>query len=418
MFIYTVKSGDSLYLISGKFQVSSDIIRSVNGLIEANLVPGQALIIPSIIYIVQSGDTLVYISNISYIPIELLRTTNGMQNDFIYIGMRLYLPPRPKYLEEGLSYLLPSTPEQIQHTTQNFAMLNTYYGVFEYHITDDGNLSPLRYDGYAVTASRAQHVAPLAVITNLTPGGFSPEKTKQLLQSPQLRDQLISNIHSLLLTKKYAGVNIDFERITSGERDLYSGFLKALNEKIKPDGFYSSVAVPIKRKDIENAGYDYGGIASAVDFLFIMAYDFHEAHSAPGPVGPIDEIRITLDYALTQMNPNKIILGVPKYGFDWTVLGDVPIRAKAVSVKSATEKAINYEVNILYSQQFQQPYFSYWDEQGHKHMVWFEDARARAAKCQLVIDYRLRGIGAWQLGLNFPQSSFLITNFFTQRRVI
>lgn len=109
MFIYTVKSGDSLYLISGKFQVSSDTIRSVNGLIEANLVPGQALIIPSIIYIVQSGDTLVYISNISYIPIELLRTTNGMQNDFIYIGMRLYLPPRPKYLEEGLSYLLPST---------------------------------------------------------------------------------------------------------------------------------------------------------------------------------------------------------------------------------------------------------------------------------------------------------------------
>lgn len=418
MFIYTVKSGDSLYSISRKYQVSLDTIRSVNGLLEADLVPGQALIMSTTIYIVQPGDTLSSIASISYIPLQLLKTANGLQSDTLTVGMRLTLPTRPKYLEEGLSYILPSTPDQIQRTVQNFANLNTYFGVFEYHITPEGNLSELPYDDVVVKVSRAHLVAPLATITNLTPGGFSSEITRRLLQSPELRNQLITNIHSLLRTKNYAGVNVDFERIRADERDLYSGFLRALNERLKPDGYYTSVAVPVKRSDLDHPGYDYGGIASAVNFLFIMAYDFHESHSGPGPVGPIDEIRKTVDYALQHMPRNKIILGVPRYGFDWTMEGNVPLSAKAVSVKSATDTAIKYEVNIQYSEQHQQPYFGYWDEEGRRHIVWFEDARARAAKCQLVIDYQLLGIGAWQLGLNFPQSSYLILHFFRNRRVI
>ncbi|MCP1312676.1 hypothetical protein [Paenibacillus tyrfis] len=79
---------------------------------------------------------------------------------------------------------------------------------------------------------------------------------------------------------------------------------------------------------------------------------------------------------------------------------------------------MNYEVPIQYSVKHQQPYFSYWDANGNRHFVWFEDARARAAKFQLVVDYRLRGVGAWQLGLNFPQSAFLVAEFFATKRVI
>ncbi|MGQ7887791.1 glycosyl hydrolase family 18 protein [Paenibacillus sp. WC2504] len=418
MFIYTVKSGDSLYTISRKYQVSLDTIRSVNGLNEADLVPGQALIMATTTYIVQQGDTLSSIASISYVPSQLLKTANGLESDALTVGMRLTLPTRPKYLEEGLSYILPSTPEQIQKTVQNFANLNTYFGVFEYHITADGNLSELPYDDLVIKVSRDHLVAPLATITNLTPGGFSSDITKQLLQSPELRNRLIDNIYTLLKTKNYTGVNVDFERIRADERDLYSGFLRALNERLKPDGYYTSVAVPVKRSDLDHPGYDYGGIASSVNFVFIMAYDFHEAHSGPGPVGPIDEIRKTVEYALQHMPRHKIILGVPRYGFDWTMEGNVPLTAKAVSVKSATDTAIRYEVNIQYSEQYQQPYFGYWDEQGRRHIVWFEDARARAAKCQLVIDYQLLGIGAWQLGLNFPQSAYLIMHFFRNRRVV
>ncbi|MCZ8515191.1 glycosyl hydrolase family 18 protein [Paenibacillus filicis] len=418
MFIYTVKYGDSLFRISSKYQVSMESIRNVNGLTDSTIVPGEALIVPASYYIVQPGDSLYAISQISFIPIPSLRSANRLQSDVLTVGMRLVLPSRIKYPSEGLSYLLPATPEQTEETARNFSTYNTYYGIFEYHITEGGNLSTLDNDESAIRASRKYHVAPLATITNLTPAGFSPELTRQVLNSPTLRNELINNIYTLVKDKNFAGVNIDFERVSEDERDLYTGFLKQLSERLKPEDYYISVALPVKRTENEYRGYDYGGIGSVVDFVFIMAYDFHEAHSDPGPVAPIDEIRKTLDYAIQKMSSHKIIVGVPRYGYDWTIANGSVISGKAVSVATATETASKYEVPILYSIQYQQPYFSYWDLDGRRHIVWFEDARARAAKFQLFIDYKLRGVGAWQLGLNFPQSVFLVSHFFTVKKVL
>jgi spore germination protein YaaH len=58
------------------------------------------------------------------------------------------------------------------------------------------------------------------------------------------------------------------------------------------------------------------------------------------------------------------------------------------------------------------------DELGLRHIVWFGDATARTKRFQLVIDYGLRGLGAWQLGLGFVQSAFLVNEFFNIRKVI
>lgn len=419
MFIYTVKDGDSLFSIAAKHQFSIDKIREVNGVIDPTLVPGQALIIPSTVYIVQPGDSLFEIAMMSFTPVETLRQANGLQSDLLSVGMKLYLPPRTKYPEEGLSYILPATPDQIEATTRNFSAYNAYFGIFEYHITESGILSTLNNDEIAVKASRNYKVAPLATITNLTPGGFSPEVTRQVLHSPELRNRLINDIYTLVKAKNYAGVNVDFEQVRAGERDLYTGFLRSLNERLNPEGYFTSVALHVKKRDSDYPGYDYGGIGAVVDFVFIMAYDWHETHSGPGPVSPIDEIRKTLDYAVLHMPRNKIILGLPRYGYDWTLdnNGNV-ISAKAVSVTKATETAMKYEVPIQYSIKHQQPYFSYRDENGRRHSVWFEDARARAVKFQVVVDYGLKGVGAWQLGLNFPQSVYLVGHFFSQKRVI
>ncbi|WP_258171274.1 glycosyl hydrolase family 18 protein [Paenibacillus sp. R14(2021)] len=229
---------------------------------------------------------------------------------------------------------------------------------------------------------------------------------------------MIEQIYTLVKTKNYAGVMIDFENVTGTERDMYSSFLNALHKRLQPEGYYTAVALPVKRSDNEFPGYDYGGIASAVDFVFLMAYDYHEAHSGPGPVAPIDEIQKTLDYAIRFIRRDKIILGVPRYGFDWTMENGSPTGAKAVSVNSATNIARQYQVPILYSETAQQPHFSYTDEDGKEHIVWFEDARARAAKALLTINYRLKGLGSWQLGLSFPQAFYLIDHFFRQRKVL
>ncbi|MEK4425825.1 glycosyl hydrolase family 18 protein [Solibacillus sp. FSL K6-1523] len=420
MFIYVVKPGDSLYSIAVMYQVNMDSIRIMNGLTTDSLVPGQDLLIPTNMYTVQPGDTLFLISKMSFIPIETIRLYNGLQSDFLMVGMTLYLPPPPKYSAENLSYMYPTTPEQDELIIRTFAPINTFLAMFEYHILEGGTLSTLN-DEFAIQTARNNGVAPVATITNLTTEGFSPEVTRQVLTFPDQRDLLIDNIYNLVISKNYAGVNIDFERVREEERDLYSDFLRLVSDRLKPEGYSVSAAVPAKTsEDIPwLKGYDFGGIGAAVDFIFIMAYDWHVPTMEPGPVAPIDEVRKSIEFALQHMNREKIMLGVPRYGYEWTLDDDGNvISGRAVSVSGATQLALNYQVPIQYSLEYEQPFFIYWDENGNQNIVWFENAQALTAKLQLVIDYQLMGVGAWQLGLGFPQSFYLINYLFDTRHII
>ena len=69
--------------------------------------------------------------------------------------------------------------------------------------------------------------------------------------------------------------------------------------------------------DPRNVAQDYAAIGRAADQVRLMAYDYHWASSAPGPVAPISWVRDVLRYAKTQIPASKIILGVPLYGYDW-----------------------------------------------------------------------------------------------------
>lgn len=396
-----------------------DSIRILNSLTTDRLVPGMDLLIPSNMYIVQPGDSLYMISRMSFIPPETIRLYNGLQSDVLSVGMILYLPPRPKYTAENLSYMYPSTPDQDETIITNFAPINTYIALFEYHILEGGELSLLN-DEFAIQIARNNNVAPLATITNLTPEGFSPEITRQVLTFPEQRNRLVNNIYTLVTSKNYAGVNIDFERVREEERDLYTGFLRLLTQRLKSEGYSVSAAIPPKTsEDIPwLKGYDYGGIGAVVDFVFIMAYDWHVPSTQPGPVAPIAEVRRTIEFAIQHMKRNQIILGVPRYGYDWTMENGTSIRGRAVSVTGAINLALRYQVPIQYSTQYEQASFTYWDNNGDQHIVWFENSQARVAKLQLVVDYRLRGVGAWQLGLGFPQSAILVNEFLNTKKVI
>ena len=63
------------------------------------------------------------------------------------------------------------------------------------------------------------------------------------------------------------------------------------------------------------------------------------------------------------------------------------------------------------------PWRSQTDRQGLTHEVWFEDVRSMGARMLLIHEYGLDGIGAWQLTLGFTQGPWLLTKFFTIRKV-
>jgi len=90
------------------------------------------------------------------------------------------------------------------------------------------------------------------------------------------------------------------------------------------------------------------------------------------PVSPLPQVRAVLDYAVTQIPPEKVFLGLSNYGYDWTlpfVAGES--KAQSISNQRAIELAIQYDVAIEYDETAQAPFFHYTDQDGAVHEVWF-----------------------------------------------
>ena len=103
-------------------------------------------------------------------------------------------------------------------------------------------------------------------------------------------------------------------------------------------------------------------------------------------------VRRVVEFALTQMEPGKILLGFPNYAYDWTLPFTAgATRAQSIGNEAAPLLAAQYGAEIQFDEQAQTPYFTYQDEAGQPHEVWFEDARSALAKFGLLTEYGLSG---------------------------
>lgn len=144
-----------------------------------------------------------------------------------------------------------------------------------------------------------------------------------------------------------------------------------------------------------------------------MTYEWGYSGGPPMPVSPIGPVRQVLEYAITEMPASKIMMGQNLYGYDWTL----PYKpggayAKALSPQQAIALARSRNASISYDREAQAPHFTYGDDNGKEHRVWFEDARSIQAKFDLVKELGLRGVSYWKLGLSFPQNWLLIEDNF------
>lgn len=125
-------------------------------------------------------------------------------------------------------------------------------------------------------------------------------------------------------------------------------------------------------------------------------------------VAPIDKVRGVIDYAISEIPPEKIFMGVPNYGYDWAlpyISGET--RARSVSNVGAVALAREKRADIQFDEQSQAPFFNY-TENGVVHEVWFEDAASIDAKLSLISEYGLRGIGVWNIMRFFPQFALVL----------
>ena len=119
-----------------------------------------------------------------------------------------------------------------------------------------------------------------------------------------------------------------------------------------------------------------------------------------------------LDYAVTEIPPEKILMGMPNYGYDWTLPFRQGSRARSISNPEAVSIAADHYAAIRFDEAAQSPWFRYVDDSGQEHEVWFEDARSIRAKLLLPKEYGLKGVGYWNLMRELPQNWSVLNSMY------
>jgi spore germination protein len=133
-------------------------------------------------------------------------------------------------------------------------------------------------------------------------------------------------------------------------------------------------------------------------------------------VAPIDKVRQVIEYATSVIAPEKIMMGVSLYGYDWTLPFEKGKRASGLSNNAAQNLAVTMQVPIEFDAKSASPFFRY-TEAGEDHIVWFDDALSIDMKFRLLEEYNLRGFSYWVLGNSFPQNWHLLVDRYQVKKI-
>jgi spore germination protein len=422
MQIHVVQAGQSIFSIARTYNSTAGAIIGANELPNPNqLVVGQALVIPIVgnYYWVRPGDILYNIAKRFGIKPQILAKINGIPvTKPLKVGLKLYIPPRPKRRAEINAYVEPiagRVSPELEQAARSAAPHLTYLSPFSFQIQRDGTLKEPPLDNFRRIADNSGAILLMAV-TNLEEGQFSTELGRLILTNQQLQNTLLNNIIATAKRLNFKDIHFDMEHLPRELRENYNAFLRKAKARLSAQGFLMSTALAPKTSSTQAGewyeAHDYRAHGQIADFVVIMTYEWGFSGGPAMPVSPLPEVRKVIDYALTEMPASKIMMGQNTYGYDWTLPFVQGSTAKAVSPQEATILAADNNVPISYDTKAQAPHFDYTDANGKRHTVWFEDARSIQAKMNMVKQLGLRGISYWKLGIPFPQNWLLIENNF------
>lgn len=423
MQIHVVQTGESLSSIAAAYEITTASLASVNGLTPNDrLVTGQALVVPIIgsFYYVQEGDTLFSIGNKFGIDYKQLAKVNNIPvNQTLNIGQKLYIPPQLKSSIEVNAYIEPFGQEvspNLQEDAQNASPFLTYLTPFSFQIQRDGSLREIPLDDLPQIA-RDNAASIILVVTNLEEGQFSAELARDILSNEAIQDTLITNIINTARQINARDVHFDLEFIPPVFKEEYTDFLRKAKRRLQDAGLLMSVALAPKTSATQKGewyeAHDYRAIGEIADFVVIMTYEWGYSAGPPLPVSPLPQVREVIEYALTEMPAQKILMGQNLYGYDWTLpFVEGGEYAKSLSPQQAIEIAKANRASIQYDETAQAPFIKYTDENNKEHIIWFEDARSIQAKFDLIKELDLRGISYWKLSFSFPQNWLLLQDNF------
>lgn len=241
---------------------------------------------------------------------------------------------------------------------------------------------------------------------------------KAIMDSPKAQERLINEAVSEVTDRGIDGINVDFEYDGNPGpqyRDKFTKFVADLTAEMHKANPNSKVTVSVYAAAAKDPKiYDIGALSQISDGIFMMAYDFANASADEAmPTAPLYghddgtywyDVSTAVEDFLTQMPAEKLILGVPWYGYNYSVY-QPGIKAQTgwgggVPQPYATAKNTIEPELEGWDEKGQVGWQAYYDGYGDWRMIFLEDQKSLGLKYDFAKEKNLAGVGIWALGFD------------------
>lgn len=352
------------------------------------------------------------------------------------------------------------TLDELENVDFNILTTIAYFGV---PVLGSGDLD-VSDPGYKIFKSRqatdlfkTAHDHETRVVLTLTQMKNQP--IIELLDNPEAQQKAINQAVDEVQNRGIDGINIDFEY--SGDpgdfyRQRFSEFVALITSRMHQLNPNSYVTVSVYAASVKEPKlYDVAALGAASDGVFMMAYDFAVASSDHAiPTAPLNghksgkywyDVSTAVEDFLTVIDPQKLILGVPYYGYNYLVYQpEVKAQTRPKNSfrgKTATQTYSISQEYIRADAEGVSDYFDGWDEDGQVgyrayyslgrgtwRMLFLDDYRSLGLKYDFAKSKGLAGVGMWALGFDHGKAELWdllrekfgiksVNNLFAQRQI-
>jgi len=302
----------------------------------------------------------------------------------------------------------------------------THVGFFSISIDENGNIvttedgnAELGWHTYNSASfdrlqetTQAQHQKLEVLITMMdadTISSFLLNKTAQ--------DNFQKTIRTFVHSQPIDGINIDIEYagdVTDELRLAYTNFIISTEKTLRAVDPNTHLSIDVfadtaSKKRI----WDIPALAPHLDHIVVMTYDFFRSSSPQsGPVAPVfgseknrwgTDIVDNLKLFIEQAPPEKILLGIPFYGYEWRTVSDAPGSStypktgELATYKRVEQLIQDQGLQVQWDADALSPYVTY-KVGGKIQTIFYENSRSLSYKLDLVNHTDLGGIAIWALG--------------------
>ncbi len=280
---------------------------------------------------------------------------------------------------------------------------------FWYNFSASGALEP-KGGARAPEVVARGHQCSMRVIPTIT-NNFDGDRVTAFLGDPGKQKQFIESVVTEITSYGYDGIDLDFENVHAGDRDKFTVFLKDISGAVHAAGKLIELTGQAKKSDGDNwdgpGALDLDALRDDFDRFKVMTYDYSRSNSDPGPLAPLPWMQEVLRYWRSKVPAEKLLTGIPFYGYDWSLTTDDDVGIVWDGVQMIKSK---YEFKDGFDLASAEPYITYDDEHGPR-IVYYQDAASVKRKVETAKEAGSAGIAIWLLGSEDPADLAVIRPF-------